>query len=326
MVRHLGYVAIAKGSEARTNRVCRLAFATPKRLRELIAANLDGLAQVLAYNAVHGIRMYRITSDLVPFGSHPVNQLAWWDEFAPQLARLGAFIARNDMRVSMHPGQFAVLNAKRRAVVQAAFGDLAWHTRLLDALGTDGSSKVVIHIGGVYGDKRAAVRRFVRRARELPEAVRRRLILENDEHSYNAEEVLDIAAQTALPVVFDWLHHRANPGGARAPARAHEIIRACFATWGPADGLPKIHLSSQARGGRRGEHAPWVRITDLRTFLTVAPRSSSTACSKRSKRTSPSSACGATWCATASVKQATSRRRTITGRAVPGAGGCRRRR
>ena len=84
---------------------------------------------VLAYNVANGIRMYRISSDLIPFASHPVNQLDWRDEFAPMLRSLGRFIARHDLRVSMHPGQFTLLNAKRGAIVRNAILDLAWHAR-----------------------------------------------------------------------------------------------------------------------------------------------------------------------------------------------------
>jgi hypothetical protein len=38
MIRRLGYACIALGIGATTNRTCRLANATPERLRELIAA------------------------------------------------------------------------------------------------------------------------------------------------------------------------------------------------------------------------------------------------------------------------------------------------
>ena len=117
MLRHLGYVAIARSIDAPTNRTCRLANATPGRLRQLIAVNLGNLERVLAYNVSIDVSFYRISSDVIPFASHPVNRLRWWDEFGEALERLGDVIRRHSMRVSMHPGQFAVLNSLTPAVV-----------------------------------------------------------------------------------------------------------------------------------------------------------------------------------------------------------------
>ena len=215
MLRRLGYVAIALGSGATTNRTCRLHNATPARLRDLIAANLAGLRATLEYTASRDIRLYRISSQLVPFASHPVNRLAWWEEFAAELAELRSLIRHHDLRVSMHPGQYTVLGSPRPGVVEAAVAELAWHARLLDALGTGHADKIVLHLGGAYGDRDAAVGRFAAVVAGLPAAVRRRLALEHDEHTFAAEEVLAVARRTGLPVVFDWLHHAAHPGTAR---------------------------------------------------------------------------------------------------------------
>lgn len=271
MLRHLGYVVVSLSVDASTGQTCRLANATPRRLRALIASNLDNLARVLAFNAAQGVRLYRINSDIVPFGSHAVNRLRWWQTFGPRFQALGALIRRHRMRVSMHPGQFTVLNSLSPAVVAASVGELAWHARFLDALGVDGTCKIVIHVGGMVDGPEAAMARFVRVARTLPPAVRRRLIVENDERCFTVEHVLAVSRRTGLPVVFDWLHHRANPGTARTPAEVRRLVARCFDTWRRVDGVPKIHLSSQARGGRRGRHGDWVRLSDMLDFLAIAP-------------------------------------------------------
>jgi len=156
-------------------------------------------------------------------------------------------------------------------VVAASVLELRWHARFLDALGAAPSSKIVIHIGGMVDGPEAAMERFVRVARTLPLEVRRRLIIENDERLFTVDHVLAVSRATGLPVVFDWLHHRANPGAARTPRETARLVAACFDTWRAIDGVPKIHLSSQARGGRRGHHADWVRASDFLDFLAVAP-------------------------------------------------------
>jgi UV DNA damage endonuclease len=268
VIRHFGYVAIALELAATTNRTCRLSNATPERLRALIRANLTSLRQVLQYNDEQRIRLYRVSSQIIPFASHPVNELAWWEEEAELLAELRALAARGGQRLSMHPGQFTVLSSPQPSIVANALRDLEWHVRLLDALGAGGEGKVIIHGGGAYGDKPAAIDRFVATAAGLPAAWRRRLVIENDEHVYTAADVLAISERTGLPVVFDWLHHAVNPG---PPADLTELIERCFDTWGADDGVPKVHLSSQEAGGRPGAHADWVDPADAEALLRAAP-------------------------------------------------------
>ncbi len=272
MIRHLGYVAIALSIDAPTNRTCRLANATPARLRELIDENLRNLERVLAYNVTLDVRLYRISSDVIPFASHPVNRLAWWSEFGPVLERIGRTIERHAMRVSMHPGQFTVLNSVTPTVAAASVDEVVWHARFLDALGVGDDAKIIVHVGSMAEGRDAAIDRFARAVDELPERCRARLIVENDERMFTAEDVVAASRLTGLPVVFDWLHHRANPGRIVGERATRDVIAACFATWSRGDGIPKIHLSSQARGGRRGQHADWVRARDVAAFVAAAPR------------------------------------------------------
>lgn len=267
MLRHLGYAAISLSVDARTNRTCRIRNATPDRLRELIASNLDGLKRVLRFNARSGIYLYRISSLVIPLASHPVNQVRWWDDFAEDLMEIGSFIRLHRMRVSMHPGQYTVLNSPRPSIVEDSRAEIAWHARFLDCLGVDTDAKIVVHLGGAYGEKAVAMDRFVRAAGELPDACRDRLVIENDERVFTVEDALEVSGRTRLPVVFDWLHHTANPGS----AATFGLLRQVFDTWQPEDGPPKIHLSSPARGGRLGQHADWVEPADAIELLRTSP-------------------------------------------------------
>jgi UV DNA damage endonuclease len=264
VLRHLGYVAMSLTLGVGTNRTCRLRNATPERLRALIASNLAELEQVLHFNVDRRIGLYRASSDIIPFASHPVNDLPWWDEFAGPFARLAEVIARHRMRVTMHPGQFTVLNSPREKVVADAIEEIRWHVRFLDLLGVDGSGKIVLHVGGAFGDKDAALDRFAGVVAGLPESWRRRLVIENDEHVYSIEEVLCLSRRTGLPVVFDNLHDRIHSDRDDGPAR---FLPACFATWGEADGPPKVHFSSQAPGGRPGHHSDWIDPDEFARFL-----------------------------------------------------------
>ena len=268
MLARLGFVASVLSEDITTSRTCRLKNATPERLRELIAENLAALERVTAFLERERILLYRITSNLVPFASHAVNEVAWWDEFAPQLSGLGARFRALGVRVSTHPGQYTVLNSPSAAIVKASVGELEYHARLMDLLGADRSAKIVLHIGGLYaGSEAVAMDRFCRVALELSDGVRRRLVVENDDRLFDAEEVLSVSERVGVPVVFDWLHHHANP--CRAPLT--EVLPRIFATWKPEDGRPKVHLSSQAADGPPGAHADYIDVGDALAFFAALP-------------------------------------------------------
>ncbi len=190
-----------------------------------------------------GIQMYRMSSDVAPYVTHPDlpqfhRQI---EEAADDLAALGARARALDLRLSLHPSQYIVLNSPDERIAAASIRDFVAQTALLDALGAGPEAKVVTHVGGVYGERAAAIDRWVRRYHALPDAVRRRLVLENDEISYPVVDTLTIHERTGVPLVFDILHHRVNdPAGIPAP----EACRRCLATW-PQGETPKVHYSSQ---------------------------------------------------------------------------------
>jgi UV DNA damage endonuclease len=176
-----------------------------------------------------------------------------------------------------------VLNSPEERIAAGAARDFICHAELLDALGVDFNAKIVTHVGGVYGEREAAADRFVRHYQALPQNVRDRLVLENDEVSWSVDDVLKINRRTGVPLVFDNLHHAVN-NPSNMPA--HEALRAMIATW-PNDQKPKIHFSSQRREERRlsrrdratghvqevtakakpGQHDDWIDVTEFITLL-----------------------------------------------------------
>lgn len=232
--------------------------ATPEKLRQVIGDNLQALQKVLAYCEDNAIGLFRISSDTIPFGSSPVNTLAWQQEFGAELADLGDRAKAAGLRLSMHPGQYTVLNSPREDVVQRAVLDLVYHCDFLDAMGLDASHKIILHVGGVYGDKPAAMQRFVQAYQLLPGNIQQRLVIENDDTCYTVADVLSVSEKTGAPVVFDNLHHHLNPPGEALPER--QWIQACAATWKAGDGKPKTHYSQQAAAGRPGAHSDTIAL------------------------------------------------------------------
>ncbi len=259
----LGYACINTKLDA-PNRTCRLKNATPEKILELASANVEALQPIFAWNAAHGIEVFRLTSDLIPFGSHPINTVSWWRILKPQFARLGEFIVNNRLRVSMHPGQFTILNSLRREVVANSVKELEYHTVVLDALGVDNSHKIVIHLGGIYQDKRESLSRFIDNCKRLDSRIRARLVIENDERCYTVADALDAAKAIGVPVVFDVFHHIWNPALEALPVRS--IIELAAKTWRKRDGRVKIHYSNQWPGGPPGAHSKSINVGKFLRF------------------------------------------------------------
>lgn len=157
----IGYACLTVGVANTNMKTCRIGNATNERLYELISHNLQALETIIDYNINNNIKLYRISSDIIPFGSSPVNKLNWTDLFSDKFEMISKKVKSSGMRVSMHPGQYTVLNSPKKEVVDRAMEDLNYHAKLLQAIGGDYTSKIVIHIGGVYNDKAKAVERFV---------------------------------------------------------------------------------------------------------------------------------------------------------------------
>ncbi len=213
-----------------------------------LRVSIGFLDAIFDYLGRVGIRMYRISSDIAPYVTHPDlprfhRQI---EECADELALLGAKARRLDIRLSMHPSQYIVLNSPDERIADSAVRDFRYHAAFLDALGTTAAAKIVTHVGGVYGNRPAAIDRFVARYETLPRNVKRRLVLENDEISYPVADTLAIHERTGIPLVFDILHHRVNDPVGIPP---DEACRRCVATW-PAGQTAKIHYSTQRAAER----------------------------------------------------------------------------
>lgn len=247
--------------------------------------SLGYLDAIFDYLEEHQLRMYRISSDVAPYITHPDlpqfhHQI---EDCRDELALLGEKARRIDVRLSMHPSQYIVLNAVKDQVARSAIADFTYHAEFLDALGCGPEAKIITHVGGVYGDRSAAATRFAERYRALPDRVRARLILENDDVSWGVPDILGINAETGIPLVFDILHHRVNNPGDLGEI---EACTACLATW-PEDVVPKIHYSTQRAANRDvlrkdrttgerisiskppkpGQHDDWIDPADFLWFL-----------------------------------------------------------
>jgi UV DNA damage endonuclease len=262
MAMRVGYACVNTQLPS-ASRTLRLANVSEGRVRELVAGNLDALEAILRWNLEHGLLVFRISSETVPFGSHEANAFRWWEELAERLSELGALMIDAGMSISTHPGQFTVLGSPREDFVAASVAEVEYHARLLAAFELDPSHKVVVHVGGVYGDARAAADRFALAFERLSPSARARLVLENDER-WSLEEVVALARQLGVPVVFDAFHHELRPSLPELSVR--EAVLLAGETWAAPDGRQEVHFSTQAPGRRPGAHAETIDLDAFARF------------------------------------------------------------
>ena len=248
-----------------------------------LSRSLDLLDAVFDYLDETDIRVYRMSSATVPYGTHPelpeLDYRRQIGECEEALGRLGEKARRLDLRLSTHPGQYTVLDSPDPEIARKASLDVEQDALLLDVLGAGPEGVVVIHVGGLYGDARAALDRWVRAFSALSERARSRLVVEHDERCFDLSDVLALHERTGVRVVFDLHHHRCNPASGLEDVRT--ALAAALDTW-PAGVRPKVHLSSprtefRSVGGRKrppllDQHADFLSPWDLVTLLDAADR------------------------------------------------------
>ena len=207
-----------------------------------LKVSLGYLDAIFDYLARHRISMYRMSSDLAPYATHPdMPQFhTMVRDSAAELAATGAKARSLGIRLSFHPSQFVLLNSPDPELTRKSIWDLTSQSEMLDLMGMGPEAVVVTHVGGVYDDKDAARARWVEAWATLPEVVRRRLVLEHDDLRFSAADVLWIHGHTGVPLIFDHQHFWClNPEG----SDMRETLAAILATW-PAGVRPKVHFSS----------------------------------------------------------------------------------
>ncbi len=272
----IGYPCINNSIPRNAPSTFRLASYSEGKLVQTVKNNLIYLNKLLRYNVKNDLLFFRISSDIIPFASHPICKFAWYKFYQAELHKIGEFIKRYNIRISMHPDQFVILNSHNERIVQNSINELRYHCTLLDVMDLDKTAKVQIHVGGVYGNKMDAIDRFIKTYNNphlIDHSIKKRLAIENDDHLYSLLDCLYINQQTGIPIVFDSFHHECYGNGESLRA----AVEATMSTWHRTkDGLPMVDYSSQDLGNgtdynnknrKKGRHAQTIEMTSFEKFL-----------------------------------------------------------
>jgi UV DNA damage endonuclease len=213
------------------------------KLDGLCRANSDALQAALTFCARHGIGSFRVNSQILPVKTHPeagyaVGDLPSADRITEAFKACGAFAKQHGLRLTFHPDQFILLSSPDPEITLKSIADLEYQAEVAAWVNAD---VINIHGGGAYGDKPAALARLTTAIRALPQAVRSRLTLENDDRIYTPADLLPLCRETGIPFVYDVHHHRCLPDGLSVGT----VTRQALATWNRE---PLTHVSSPKEG------------------------------------------------------------------------------
>ncbi|MBH9966729.1 UV DNA damage repair endonuclease UvsE [[Bacillus] enclensis] len=225
-----------------------------EKLIDVTRKNLEHTKRILYYCAAHEIELYRLSSSLVPLATHPDVEWDFHSPFKKEWKELGDLIKSFGIRASFHPNQFTLFTSPKQHVTDNAVKDLVYHYRMLEYMGIEKEAVINIHIGGTYGDKKAALERFHENFNAIPPEVKEIMTLENDDKTYNVEETLAACQKEDIPMVLDIHHHEANLGS----VSLDECLEDIFKTWDRRDLVPKIHISSPKSDKAFRSHADYV--------------------------------------------------------------------
>lgn len=230
-------------------------------LKEKILQNLRDTLTMIDWNEANGIRVLRLSSELFPHKSNPKVEDYSFDFAKDLLKEIGDKAKSLKHRITFHPGQYNVVGTPNESAFNQTCNDLKYHADVLDLMGMGYDSVMVVHGGGVYGDKDATIDRWCQQFQRLPENVKQRLVLENCERCFSIEDCLKVSKQIHIPVVFDTHHYtcynQLHPNETLKPA--DEYIEEILDSWKPRGAKPKFHVSEQG-SGRCGHHSDYIEV------------------------------------------------------------------
>lgn len=275
MLPELGLVCITTSKQIRYRTMTRkrllqlTASEQEVALRRLYAENLSRMHTAIDFCAASNIRLYRLISTLFPFADTPLGE-AVLTEFSSALQQAGNRAAQLGICLVLHPNQFVVLSSDKPEVIQNSIKILQTHAWILDLLSQPRSPWTTMEIHGGKADR---AERLISTIRDLPEAIRLRLALENDEYAYSASEILSVCRAAKVPMVFDAHHHIIHEKltSYDEPSVA-KMLAAARTTW-PVPEWQLVHISNGLESFADPHHsdlitvmpsayrdAPWIEV------------------------------------------------------------------
>lgn len=272
----LGYVSIAMNLGKKVTSSSTVTFKNynkiieeekkKEKLKSVTLSNLNDLIKILDYNIKNNIHFYRMTSGLIPLATHP--EVGYWGHreiFKNDFKYIGKLIKESKMRVDIHPDEFNVINSINPKVVENTKLNLLFQAKWFEDFDYE-SGKMVIHLGGATGGKDKGIERFIENLNKFPKEIKSKLIIENDDKTYTAKEILKVCEFLKIPMVLDVHHHNCNNND----ECINDLLEDIFNTWSNEELPPKIHFSSPREHELDRKHSDYINAKEFISFIEKA--------------------------------------------------------
>lgn len=235
-----------------------------KYVSELALKNTSDLIRIIKFNSENSIRMYRISSDMFPWMSeYEIDELPDIKEIVNNLEKAGRIAIESGQRLSFHPSHFCVIASLNPDVVVKSVKELRQHAEIMDKMGLERSHKypMNIHINTTKPSKEESAERFIKEYNKLPDTVKSRLVLENDDKKsqFTPTDLYTlIYKRIGVPITYDYLHHKCNPD----ELSEKEGLELCISTW-PKNTPALTHFSDSRKifedaSVKEVAHSDWI--------------------------------------------------------------------
>ena len=226
------------------------------KLDSVIISNLEVLEEIINYNIRNNIHFYRMSSKIIPLATKEDVYFDYINKYKDYYDRIGKKIRKSDMRVDLHPDQFAVLNSTRKEVIDNTIQIIDYHYKLLESFKIK-NKILVLHIGGNTFGKDNSIKRFINNFNKLPSYLKKSLVIENDDKIFNVSDVIKISKELNIPIVLDYHHHNCN--------KSDFDMKDILDSW--KDMIPKMHFSSPKNKKDYRNHSEYINSDDFISFI-----------------------------------------------------------
>tara|TARA_B100001540_G_scaffold317352_1_gene350159 strand:- start:3284 stop:4234 length:951 start_codon:yes stop_codon:yes gene_type:complete len=240
-------------------------------LKNKIINNLKDVLKLMDWNEENGIKVFRLSSEMFPHYSNSKAEDYTLDFAKDLLKEIGDKSKKLNQRLTFHPGPFNCLGSPHLNVIEHTICDLKYHADILDLMELDQNSVMVIHGGGIYGNKEKTLERWCENYLKLPDNIKNRLVLENCEKNFSIKDCLIVSEKVNVPIVFD-THHYTCYNKLHPDEKFEEpdyYIAKILETWNKRNIKVKFHVSEQGNG-KIGHHSDYIEI--LPEYLLEIPK------------------------------------------------------
>lgn len=229
------------------------------KLDKVIKSNFEALEKILKYNIRNDVSFFRMTSELIPLVNHPDVHYDFINSYKKYYRKIGNIIKENNLRVDLHPSAYTVLNSINETVVASTINILEFYQKMYECMKID--SKIVLHVGSKTYGKRAGIKRFIDNYSKLNDNLKKLIVVENDDRSFNIRNVLSLCEKLDIPMVLDYHHFKINKNN----EKIEDYIERIFKTWDRD--VPKVHFSSPKDKKNKRSHSDYINVDDFIEFL-----------------------------------------------------------